>query len=339
MSMNIVYSSSDSYMRCTSVSICSLLESNINVEDLNIFILSDDISDNNKNDIVDLGKRFGRKIEIRNAMDILQSFAVLANLPAFRGSYAVYASLCIANLFPNLDRVMVLDADTLVVDSLDNLWRLDLNGRPLAAVPDVGMYSEISSSEDVDIIYGSDLYFNTGVLVYDLAIWREQNIDEIIQNTIKEYEKSFRVVDQSILNLALKGNIYTLDLKYNYYTAVHGISFERMRKSFPMRKVFCEHEFSKAKIAPIIIHFVGLDFERPWFRRGVTIYKDDYISFLNKTSWVNEDLDELNWDKKIIFILYDEISILLRKCQFNNVYHWYRYVLGQKIKSFLGVSR
>ena len=45
MVVNIVYSSSDSYMKCTGVSILSLYENNKNIQYLNVFVITSNVTD------------------------------------------------------------------------------------------------------------------------------------------------------------------------------------------------------------------------------------------------------------------------------------------------------
>ena len=56
-------------------------------------------------------------------------------------SPAVLYRLRIADLLPDLDRVIYLDADTMVLSSLRPLWEEDLGGKPIAAVRDIGFPS------------------------------------------------------------------------------------------------------------------------------------------------------------------------------------------------------
>ena len=326
-------------MKCTSISLCSLFENNKDIEDLRITIMSSDVSEANIKKINDLAKCYNRDVKIIDASDQLESFAKSLDLKPFRGSYAVYASLILEEILPEVDKVLMIDSDTLVVGSIRSLWQLSLEGNVMAAVPEIGLYSKISSSEDYDVLYKSDLYFNTGVILYDLKAWRENKIGNIISECIRKHNKEFKIVDQTILNLAINDKIYPLELKYNYYTAVHGIKYKTMRSHFPVKSVFSEVEFSDAHSSPVIIHFVGFPFERPWFRKGQTPYKDVYISYLQKTSWKDEPLEEYKKNKNFVFLIYDEISVFLRKHSFYNFYHWYRYVFGQYIKKLTRTSR
>lgn len=93
------------------------------------------------------------------------------------------APLLLPGLLPaSLDRVFFLDADTLVVDDVGPLWRLDLGGRAIAAAADPA----IPRCDAARGVKGSARrgipprtpYFNAGVMLLDLAAWRDRRITE-----------------------------------------------------------------------------------------------------------------------------------------------------------------
>ena len=84
-----------------------------------------------------------------------------------------------AKLLPeDLDRVLQLDVDTIVEDSLDELWEMDLTGKYFAAVPEyLGKFKP----------YGP-IYFNCGVMMLNLNEIRKTRIeDDLIKFLNTEY--------------------------------------------------------------------------------------------------------------------------------------------------------
>ena len=59
--MNIVYSSSDSYAPIAGVSIMSLLHNNTDADEINIYMIDNNISDENKKRFENMVDKFGRK--------------------------------------------------------------------------------------------------------------------------------------------------------------------------------------------------------------------------------------------------------------------------------------
>ena len=60
--MNIVYSSSDSYAPIAGVSIMSLLHNNTDADEINIYMIDNNISDENKKRFENMVDKFGRNI-------------------------------------------------------------------------------------------------------------------------------------------------------------------------------------------------------------------------------------------------------------------------------------
>lgn len=147
-------------------------------------------------------------------------------------SSAIYARLLIHELLPD-ERVIYLDADTLVVSSLEPLWRADMCGAIIAGVLD-----EAGDDEDFETPY-----VNSGVLVLDLRRWREHRVSPLVIEYISG--RHLELPDQSAINAVCANQIMLLDDSWNY--RVSG----RQRL---MRR-------------PRIIHFTGL--LKPWLYSNV----------------------------------------------------------------------
>ena len=63
--MNIVYSSDDNYAQHTGVSIISLLENNKHFNEINIYIVDNDIKNENKIKLNNIANRYKRKIKVK----------------------------------------------------------------------------------------------------------------------------------------------------------------------------------------------------------------------------------------------------------------------------------
>lgn len=102
------------------------------------------------------------------------------NGPNFTTSFTYMSLLrvCYTKLFPDLDKVLQLDVDTVVVDDINDLWNVDLKGKWFAAVEeDHSTYKPFGPT-----------YYNIGVAMFNLDQIRTDQIDEkLIQylNTVK----------------------------------------------------------------------------------------------------------------------------------------------------------
>lgn len=337
MKVDIAYCSSNLYMKCTGISILSLYENNRNIQNLNVYVITSDVKAENKLKLQSIAKTYNRKIEFINASDKLGSLGEKFGLSPFRDSFAVYSTLIMDSIFPMLDKILVIDSDTIINGSVIDLWNTNIDKYALALVPEVGLYGKINSSEDDCVLYKHNLYYNTGVLLFNLKKWKIDRIDKLISLGIKNYQKKFRIFDQSIINYFLNDKIFRLKLKYNFYTAVHGVNYPTLISNFNQKKVFSLDEFNDAKNNPVIIHFVGFPFERPWYKKGISPYNSIYMNYMSMSPWANEELEKIPKNENLILHFYYAIARQLRKFGFYNFYHWYRYVFGQKIKRKLNM--
>ena len=96
-----------------------------------------------------------------------------------------------------VDRALYLDSDMVITQSLHDLFNLDMRGYPVAAVQD----SFLARTEwNHPTGLHTTPYFNSGMLLVDLAQWREHNIAAQLLQTAATIDKSVPYGDQCFLN-------------------------------------------------------------------------------------------------------------------------------------------
>jgi len=91
-------------------------------------------------------------------------------------TYMVLIRAALAKIFPDLDRILTLDVDTLVRDNISHLWDMDLDDYYLAATRE----EDLSKEEHRD-------YINMGVAMFNLKKMREDHIDDKIIAALNRY--------------------------------------------------------------------------------------------------------------------------------------------------------
>lgn len=337
--MEIVYSSSDSYSICTAVSLFSLYQNNADIEDLNVYILSTDITPRNKNRLSDIAHKFNRDLNIIDAKQDFIDEAYRLNLELLRGAYNTYSRVVLNRWFGHLDKIMVIDSDTLVTGSIKEAWDLDISNYMLAAVPELAMYCNNNNFEDPALIEKLAMYYNMGICVVNLKKWRDEKIDDLIVTSIRKDKPAFKIADQSIINTYVGAKITRLPLKFNYYSPVHNISYGTILKVFCKKVVFSEEEYESAKEAPAIIHYFGHSYERPWFKHSRSIRKSDYLRYRKSIGWGDVPMEKWRKSPSLMFSLYDCICYCLLCLNMYETALRFRYIWGQKIKNFLKTHR
>lgn len=327
MTMQVVYCSSDSYAPTCAVSITSLAKKHFG-DELVVNVVSTDMTPGHEKLLYDIAKDHNFSLKILNISDQLESACTSLKLPKFRGGYEVYTTLFLSTCFPHLDRIMFIDADTLIMGDLAGVWEINLEGNVAAAVPDFGNYGKYSRSEDEWLLRKNTDYFNSGFLVIDLARWRTLNIPEMLQATTA---RSYKIYDQSILNDIIGDKIMRLPLGYNLTTCAHGVSPDLFCRLFAsVGSGVTIKEVSEAQLAPVVVHFVGNYFERPWYRNGYSPYKTDYLE-LCEVAPLAPDFDVKGKEPCLTRRIYYSLLMLLRCFGWFNMYAFIRYYLVQRV--------
>ena len=139
---------------------------------------------------------------------------------------AAVGRLYMGDLLPAaVDRAVYLDGDTVALEDITALFEVDLAGNAVAGV--VNPVSPTRSVRVGDTVTRSDVgaaepgFFNSGVLVVDLARWRAEDVAARADDLCRRFGPSFHGVDQEILNVLFAGRWTSLDAKWN--TFVSGI--------------------------------------------------------------------------------------------------------------------
>lgn len=187
---------------------------------------------------------------------------------------AIWYRVLVAELLPDLPRVLYLDADTLINAPLTDLWRTDLEGHALGAVTNPlfpEMVPRIRS--ELGLPDGSS-YFNSGVLLLDLELWRA---DEISAQVLHFAERHRHLIwpDQDALNAVLHTRRLHLHPRWN---AMPGL-WELPPSFMP----YPPDQAQEARHDPAIVHFVGP--HKPWHYRSRHPFGPEYFSHLARTPW------------------------------------------------------
>ena len=116
-------------------------------------------------------------------------------------TWMVLMRAVIPKIFPEYDKILSLDVDTIVNDNIDELWDLDLNGYYLAGA----LEPEKSKPNEP--------YINMGVVMFNNRMFIETKmVEKVILCLNRDH---YRFPDQDCLNLLCKGQILTIPSDYN----------------------------------------------------------------------------------------------------------------------------
>ncbi|MGZ9850617.1 glycosyltransferase family 8 protein [Limosilactobacillus ingluviei] len=141
---------------------------------------------------------------------MIEPIKIKTNLPI-----ATYTRVLLPYLFPELDRLLYLDTDTLVLNSLHQLWHTDLAGHFLGAGTDISVIEHYSHQMFMD---QGEHYFNSGVLLMDLHLIRQYQTSALLIKTALDAGNWFIQADQDAHNLFYFDAYYPLEMGNNYGT-------------------------------------------------------------------------------------------------------------------------
>lgn len=157
--------------------------------------------------------------------------SLFENAPVLRYySKAMYYRLLAAEILPqSLDRVLYLDPDILIIGKIRPLYEMDISDGLFAAAMHnglTGISGYVTKLRLPD--YETDQYFNSGVLLMDLAKMREKVRPEDIFNFVEKYKDFLILPDQDILNglygdqiISIEESLWNYDVRqYEAYRLV-----------------------------------------------------------------------------------------------------------------------
>lgn len=286
--MNFLYTTNDKFVPQVGAGICSVCENNKDVDKINFYIFSVEIQEKNKVLLQELGKRYEREVLIIEMKALETYFKFSFDTSGWNP--IVLARLLLDQLLPdNVERIIYLDGDTIVRDSLQDMWNTDMGGAVIG-----GCIEPTVNKKQVTFLNMEGIpYINAGVLLINMKKWREEKTGERI---IKFYEKNngrLFANDQDAINGALKGEIYYLSPRYNFYNIYDAYPY-RMLSSLVKPGKYIEREiFNYAVSHPAIIHYLGE--ERPWRKGNKHRFRQDFKKYLELTPWSDMKFEE-GWE-------------------------------------------
>lgn len=212
--MNILVTLDKNYLGHAQVMLFSLFASHPRAE-LDVYLISDDIGADDLGPLQRQCARAGARLHpIRVGEDWF------ADAPTIRYySRAMYYRLLAWQVLPqSLDRILYLDPDILVLGPLGELYGMEMGEHLFAAAVHKGIIGLSGPVNKIRLAaYEADGYFNSGVLLMNLAqIRREMNPEDIFR-FVRENKAVLLLPDQDILNGLYGERILPIDeTRYNY---------------------------------------------------------------------------------------------------------------------------
>lgn len=189
---------------------------------------------------------------------------------------AMWYRIFLPELLPEVDRVLYLDVDTIVMDSLEPLWELDLAGSYVAAVTNV-FYMRSHAQRPVELGIEPADYFNSGVVLMNLDLMRRDDSARALSEYAVAHAGELAWPDQDALNVVLGKRRVDLHPRWNCMNSV---------LLFPWAAdVLGAERVEQARARPAIRHFEGPTINKPWHYGCESPMRDVYFEHRHRTPW------------------------------------------------------
>lgn len=168
------------------------------------------------------------------------------------GMHKIY----LAEILPNIDKAIYMDGDTVVLKDLRTLYDINIEDM-YAAVAKDGIYYRFPKEMAEMGLDKRGFYFNSGVMLHNLKLQRQDKIVEKLIEYIKTHEDFFG--DQDVLNVVLGNKLKLMSYRYNCISTF----FEKDDLNF-LSQYYNEklpHNTTDIYKNATIIHYAG---DKPW---------------------------------------------------------------------------
>lgn len=210
----VFYACDDNFVKYTIVSLNSMIQNASKNTLYHVYILHTFITDEMKDQLLRLQNE---NFEISFCDVTAQLEAIYDKLPV-RDYYSktTYYRLLIAQMFPEYEKAIYIDSDTVVQGDISELYSIDIGDSYVGACHEQAMVqvNEFGTYAEKVVGVSRHNFFNAGMIVINCKQWREHCIlDKFIEH-LHAYD--FVVTqDEDYLNLICKDRVYWLDQRWN----------------------------------------------------------------------------------------------------------------------------
>ena len=255
--MNFIFSANDNYVLPLTVCLTSILE-NHKSEKISVYIMQDDFKEKSRETLKNLFSKYNQSLIIIDVDDKYYD-----GVPSLRWSKQTYYRLLFNELLPQtIDRMLYLDCDIIVDKNIKELYESDMEDFYILAFPEL-----LNRNARTRLGLGDGLYFQAGVLLFDLNKCRPLlNYEKSIE-IIDKLGSDMIAVDQDVVNVAFDGKIKVVEEKYNNcrITNFDGSNLNRIFNHVNKKDIDTTHVFHYATGKPWNNLFSG-SCEDVWYK-------------------------------------------------------------------------
>jgi lipopolysaccharide biosynthesis glycosyltransferase len=242
------------------------------------FLHGPDLPDDYQPKLTEMVERLGGEISFRLISE--EDTAGLRTRTLLPASH--WYRIFLPELLPEVERVLYLDGDIIVLDSLDPLWATPFDGNYLGAVTNVFERHDEHRPAQLGLPENQP-YFNSGVLLMNLDAMRRDGCTAELINYANQNTEKLGWPEQDALNILLGDRRLALHPRWNLMNSI---------LLFPWSKeVLGAEAVEEARRNPAIRHFEGPSVNKPWHYLCERGMRDLYFEHRRETPWPDYELE------------------------------------------------
>ena len=255
----------------------SLLNTNKNIETIDIYVINDGFAKSLEEKLKDLVRQYDNANILFIYPEKIRKRLQANNVKKWAGSYSAYYKLFIEDEISDVDKILYIDSDTIICDDLSDILNVSIDDYACAMVyelinPHIKNHYRINKE-----------FYNSGIVLINLRYWRENNISSLLFEKLSDenFVRSLIFADQDLMILTIYDHIFPLNLSYNFTTMYYYLYRDRFNKKskLNMNIIYSEEEVERSKNKPKIVHYLDIYTGRPWEKYNNNPFKKLYLEY------------------------------------------------------------
>ncbi|MCL1886853.1 MAG: glycosyltransferase family 8 protein [Betaproteobacteria bacterium] len=259
MTISICLASDRNYLQHLSVTMASILKNKAPTDSIRFYILGNAFTESDQQILHQLRSIADFEMEYIPIKD--KTLEIFPLSKKDRITIEAYFRLFIPELIPNEDRIIYLDCDIIVRNSLAELYSMNLENNYVLGVRDIDSRGNAKR-------LGTKRYINSGVLLMNSRKMREDGIHEKFIRYTLDNRNHIVWHDQDVIAAVLQGHI-------GYISPVWNGQIGRLPDNMKFSRLHDAH----------ILHYIGD--KKPWLPYKNSTFADEYFKYLKLTPFAD----------------------------------------------------
>lgn len=240
---------------------------------LHFHLLVEGVSEEQKKEISELIQSHQQEVTFYDVDN-----TILKDLPVNnRFRISIYYRLMMGKILPSaIKKILYMDSDVIVRGDLHEIWQTELSKNSvIGAVLD-------QSCDDIRHYNRTELppmsgYYNSGVLLVNLDVWRKRQIGEQCIHYINQNPNKVLYPDQDALNVVTYKQWDAMSFRYNVQAYMYYCAKDILARNEYVSQMIKESE------NPLIIHYT--EARKPWMEGCKHPFTNEYLKYKHLSPW------------------------------------------------------